>query len=240
VWPARFSEVIAIAGVNKNDKPWRGSCRGPEVAISAPAEFVPRARRNAPTDPLDVVDGGQGTSFAVALSAGVAALWLAHHGRDHLFSLLKPGESLSARFRRLLTATARVPDGLDTADFGAGIVDSDRLLALDPASLSAPAAGSELVSDRFMSVKSLIGETTSGLEGAITPTGAFDWNRHALEASYLALRVARTRKAQSSLAADSGRVEAISRAPRFGSSAQFRQDAAASGDPRLIALSQVR
>jgi serine protease len=56
VWPARFAEVIAVAGVNKNDKPWRGSCRGSDVAISAPAEFVPRARRNAPTDPIDIVD----------------------------------------------------------------------------------------------------------------------------------------------------------------------------------------
>ncbi len=91
VWPARYEEVIAIAGIDKNDKPWRGSCSGAEVAISAPAEFVPRAKRNAPTDPLDVVDGGQGTSLAVALTAGIAAVWLAHHGRDHLISLLKPG-----------------------------------------------------------------------------------------------------------------------------------------------------
>ena len=240
VWPARFAEVIAIAGVNKNDRPWRGSCRGPEVAVSAPAEFVPRAKRSAPADPLDVVDDGQGTSFAVALTAGIAAVWLAHHGRDHLISLLKPGESLSARFRTLLAATARIPEGMDTANFGTGIVDADRLLAVDPGSISAPAAGSELVADRFTSIKSLVSETTSGLEGAVTATGAFDWNRHALEASYLALFVARTRKAQSSLATDSGRVEATSRAPRFGSSAQFRQDAAASGDPRLIALSQVR
>jgi hypothetical protein len=190
--------------------------------------------------PIQFVDGGQGTSFAVALSAGIAALWLAEHGRDHLISLLTPGESLSARFRALLAATARVPEGLDTVNFGAGIVDADRLLTRDPASLSAPAAGSELVGGRFMSVKSLISETTSGLEGAVTPTGAFDWHRHALEASYLALRVARTRKAQSNLTTDSGRVEAASRAPRFGSSVQFRQDAMASGDPRLIALSQVR
>jgi serine protease len=240
VWPARFAEVIAVAGVNKDDKPWRGSCRGPEVTISAPAEFVPRAKRNASTDPQDVVDGGQGTSFAVALTAGIAAIWLAHYGRDHLISLLKPGESLSARFRLLLAATARVPEGLDTANFGAGIVDADRLLERDPEALSAPAAGSELVGDRFISIKSLVSETTSGLESAPTTIGAFDWNRHALEASYLSLRVARTRKAQSSLATESSRVEAASRAPRFGSSAQFRQDAAESGDPRLIALSQVR
>lgn len=115
-----------------------------------------------------------------------------------------------------------------------------RLLALDPTSLSAPAAGSELIGDRFMSVKWLVSETTSELEVAVTPTGAFDWNRHALEVSYIALRVARTRKAQSSLTPNPGRVEAASRAPRFGSSAQFRQDAAASGDARLIALSRGR
>ncbi len=140
----------------------------------------------------------------------------------------------------LLSATARVPQGFDTDNFGAGIVDADRLLATDPASISAPAAGSELLGDRFVSVKSLIGETTRGLEGVITAPAAFDWHRHALEASYLALRIARARKAQSNLATDSGRIESASRAPRFGSSSQFRQDAASSGDPRLIALSQVR
>jgi serine protease len=242
VWPARFSEVIALGGINRNDKPWRGSCSGPDVAISAPAEFVPRARRNAPTDPLNVVDGGQGTSFAVALSAGIAALWLAHHGRDHLISLLEPGETLSARYRALLAATARVPEGFDTASFGAGVIDADRLLATDPASISAPAAGSEFLADHFESVKSLIRETTTGLglETAAVTSAEFDWHRHALEASYLALRTARTRKAQSSLATGSGRVEAASRAPRFGSSAQFRRDAATSRDLRLISLSQVR
>ena len=81
VWPARYDEVIAVAGINVRNEPWRGSCRGGAVDISAPAEFVPRAKRN-PADGggPNVVAGGQGTSFAVAITAGVAALWLGHHG----------------------------------------------------------------------------------------------------------------------------------------------------------------
>jgi subtilisin family serine protease len=45
VWPARYAEVIALGGVNEAFKPWRGSCSGPAVAFSAPAEFVLRAAR---------------------------------------------------------------------------------------------------------------------------------------------------------------------------------------------------
>jgi hypothetical protein len=40
--------------------------------VSAPAELVWRAERQRPQDPTDGIGGGQGTSFAVALTAGVA------------------------------------------------------------------------------------------------------------------------------------------------------------------------
>ncbi|MHC2390857.1 serine protease [Bradyrhizobium liaoningense] len=83
VWPARYAEVIALGGINEAFKPWRGSCSGPAVAFSGPAEFVLRADAKHPNGEL-AVSGGQGTSFATALTAGIAALWLAFHGRDAL------------------------------------------------------------------------------------------------------------------------------------------------------------
>lgn len=43
VYPARYEEVIAVAGINKADQPWKGTCRGEAVDISAPGEFVLRA-----------------------------------------------------------------------------------------------------------------------------------------------------------------------------------------------------
>jgi hypothetical protein len=63
----------------------------------------------------------------VALTAGVAALWLAHHGRDALIERYGKG-NLQRVFRRLLTSTARDPGGWDQGEYGAGIVDAEALL----------------------------------------------------------------------------------------------------------------
>jgi hypothetical protein len=131
VYPARYEACIAVAGINQAEKPWKGSCRGSSVDVSAPGELVWRAgaTRNANGSPHFYVDGtGEGTSFAVAMTAGVAALWLAHHGRDALIGSLAVGETLADRFRLLLKSSARVPNGWDARNFGAGIVDADRFL----------------------------------------------------------------------------------------------------------------
>jgi hypothetical protein len=66
------------------------------------------------------------------MTAGVAALWLAHHGRSALVAAAHArGETLQVMFRRLLRATARRPDGWDSAGMGAGIVDARALLGAD-------------------------------------------------------------------------------------------------------------
>ena len=132
VWPARYARCLAIAGTNVADAPWKGSSRGRSVDVSAPGELVWRAKRQRRTDPTDGIDGGQGTSFAVALAAGVAALWLAHHGRDGLIASLVPGERLQDRFRRLLRQSARRPSGWNDQEYGAGIVDAHALLRAGP------------------------------------------------------------------------------------------------------------
>jgi hypothetical protein len=127
VYPARFSECLAVAGTNAADVKWPGSCFGPSVAIAAPGQNVFRA--SVKPEPEGSVGQGQGTSFAVALTAGVAACWLAHHGRDKLVrEAVARQETLQNMFRRLLRATARVPDGWDGVNMGAGIVDARALL----------------------------------------------------------------------------------------------------------------
>lgn len=132
VWPARYAEVIAVGGTNAADKVWKGSSRGDAVDISAPAEFVWVARRQSPADTdLGRVEPGQGTSFATALTAGCAALWLAHHGPQAVVAeARKRGVSVQELFRRALALTARRPDGWNGDDHGAGIVDAERLLGL--------------------------------------------------------------------------------------------------------------
>lgn len=124
VFPARYEECIAVAGSNAADAPWRGTCRGASVDVAAPAQNVLRAEPDAAA-----VGQGQGTSFAVALTAGVAALWLAHHGRSTVVAAARAnGETVQRLFARLLRSTARRPSGWDATEFGAGIVDARALL----------------------------------------------------------------------------------------------------------------
>jgi V8-like Glu-specific endopeptidase len=133
-FPARFDACIAVAGTNIHDTPWQGSCRGRAVDVSAPAESVYRAiiKKDNPTEKEH--GKGEGTSYAVALTAGVAALWLAHFGRANLIRSLGPGETLQERFRSLLKQTARVPahGNWSFRKYGAGIVNAEALLNADP------------------------------------------------------------------------------------------------------------
>jgi hypothetical protein len=130
---------MAVAGTNAADAPWRGSSRGGSVDVSAPGELVWRAKRQRAADPTNGIDGGQGTSFAVALAAGVAALWLAHHGRDALIATLAAGERLQDRFRALVRQAARRPAGWNEREYGAGIVDAHALLQAGPGNPVTPA-----------------------------------------------------------------------------------------------------
>lgn len=123
--PANFTNVVAVAGSTPAAAPWSESCRGPKVAVSAPAQGV-----WFPNFFLDGTPGiywGEGTSFAAAQVASVAALWLAHWGRDALIDRYR-GVPLAHVFRQLLRKTAWKPRRWD-ALFGAGIVDAYALLS---------------------------------------------------------------------------------------------------------------
>lgn len=131
VWPARYEEVIAVGGSNVDDGTWIGSCRGDAVDIAAPAELVWKAQRNAAAESMDVVAPGQGTSYATAITAGVAALWLSHHGRDKVISYAaQQGVNVQQLFKAALLATSRQPHGWDSENYGRGLVAADALLKL--------------------------------------------------------------------------------------------------------------
>jgi serine protease len=190
VWPARYDEVIAVAGYNINDRPWIGSCHGDAVDITAPGEFVPRANR-APQNggsPIDV-HGGQGTSFAVALTAGVAALWIGHFGITAIRKSLQSGETVQDRFVALLQETSWQPPGFDTSEFGAGIIDAVKLLKHG---LQPQAAEPEMVfavADPLRSVRTMLAELAPGSMEAVADASAGPPNsrRYAAELSHLAL-----------------------------------------------------
>ena len=129
VSPANYGEVVAVAATNIQDEPWSGSSHGSAVDVSAPGESVhaAHAKKGSP-DPVYTVSRSSGTSYAVALTAGVAALWLAHHGRDSLIARYGKA-NLQAVFVHLLRTAARQPAGWDGSEYGDGIVDAEALLA---------------------------------------------------------------------------------------------------------------
>jgi hypothetical protein len=126
-----FGDAIAIAATGPDDEPSCGSRRGGTVTVSAPGSMIWRAYRDGKSNRTDLIGPGSGTSYAAALTAGVAALWLAHHGSARLSRAAKEkGWSLQDLFRAELARTATKPKGWDAHGdkFGAGIVNAYGLL----------------------------------------------------------------------------------------------------------------
>ncbi len=89
--PAAYANVIAVAGCSPDGRPWDESLRGPNVDITAPADGLwvadfDKKKVDPDGNRAPLLESGSGTSFAAAFMAGVAALWLAHWGRDHLLA----------------------------------------------------------------------------------------------------------------------------------------------------------
>src|SRR5205814_2032489 len=123
VWPAHYPEALAVAASNANDQPWSGSSRGPEVDITAPGESVWHAIAEK-GKPLTQVARGDGTSFAVATAAGVAALWLAYHGRERLIGLYGKERDPGIFKHIVMTFGYREIPNWNTSLFGPGIIDA--------------------------------------------------------------------------------------------------------------------
>lgn len=166
VYPGWDRNIIGVAGVDEHDRPWKGSCRGPAVDISAPGEHVWVARRSRPDDADQALASpGQGTSFAVATTAGVVALWLAHHGVAQVRAeAARRGITAAALARSALIATARKPSPWP-GGMGAGVVDAEALLALPLSAIPAAAAKAD---------HHPVGESTG-----------IDLDRHGAEAGFL-------------------------------------------------------
>ncbi|MEM9062211.1 MAG: S8 family serine peptidase [Pseudomonadota bacterium] len=132
--PAAWAEVIAVAGSIGN-RAWFGCFNGPEVDFCAPAVQI-----NHATFSSQGVEGngfGSGTSFAAAITAGVAALWLQHHGGRAAIEAAVPGVTVQQVFRHLAKQTAYTPAEFPDRTgfefwrgdlFGSGILHARRLL----------------------------------------------------------------------------------------------------------------
>lgn len=223
VWPAQYDDVIAVGGTNIQDKKWKGSSSGGAVAISAPAELVWRAERKSAADPPAQVSGGQGTSFATALTAGVAALWLAHFGRAAVRAQARARNvRVQELFRAALRQTARRPADWNSGKLGAGIVDAAALLTL-------PLAQIAVGSQPRASDAEAFGQVLEAAQGPGTADPVFDWAAYGLEVASLVLADAKSGRDLSA-----GRPEA--RAFDREASEGLIEAAQVSADSRLAAL----
>ncbi|HEX8870272.1 MAG TPA: type VII secretion-associated serine protease mycosin, partial [Lentzea sp.] len=95
--PANISGVIAVAGTNREGKPWKSSNVGADTVLAAPAEGIVTAA------PESVYSSGyaemDGTSAASAIVSGVAALVRAKHpempAKDVVNALIKTAKDMA-------------------------------------------------------------------------------------------------------------------------------------------------
>lgn len=224
VWPAAYPEMIAIGGTNKADKRWKGSSHGNAVDISAPAEFVWKAARDSATAPNNLIVGGQGTSFATALTAGIAALWLGHHGRAKVIAEARVrGVSVQELFRTAAQQTARKPAGFPSG-LGAGVIDAEALLKLALPNIASAAPESAFGPDPSGGID----EALTHLFGPGRKDPDFDWDAHGPEVAALLIADARAGRGQKGPGRET---RAFRRA-----SAELTDAAAGSRDARLAQL----
>jgi subtilisin family serine protease len=130
VFPGGYSNVMGVAASNYKQKPWKGSSRGRRVKITAPGESVWVA---ASRPQQWCLQAGDGTSFATATTAGVAALWLAYQ-RDQKAALAlnpSPGD-IPAAFHAAVAAGYTPVNDWDTRRYGPGIIDAEKVVKTTP------------------------------------------------------------------------------------------------------------
>lgn len=130
VWPARYDQVIAVAGVNHQGVPWEGSCYGSKVEISAPAENVRVA--HVPEKDRYLYTFGSGTSFAVPHVGAAAALWLHHYAKELAKNPFKEQSSHKVEAFRYALKKSATPMSPVYQGFGAGILNVEKLLSITP------------------------------------------------------------------------------------------------------------
>lgn len=183
VWPARYDEVIGVAGCNIRGEAWIGSCRGKTVDITAPAEQVWHASATKP----DGFDHGQGTSFAVALVAGAAAQWLAYHGRQSLTQIAREHNlTIQTLFKLCLAETASPAPLLSRREFGPGIVNCEQLLKKDPRQIAMRAALP--VAEQDDPTPSDFSELLGAFHEGDAEAAQIDWHRYSAEIGHIALK----------------------------------------------------
>jgi endonuclease G, mitochondrial len=126
VAPAVHPGTIAVAASNPDDKEWKGSSRGKMVDITAPGMhvYVPKFLKESTGLFRYGMGYGHGTSYATPHVSSAAVLWF-YKNREKLKNY--HGFQIIEAFRACLKSSARTQHYLP-ANFGAGILDIDKLL----------------------------------------------------------------------------------------------------------------
>jgi Subtilase family len=172
-FPGKWPSTIAASASDSEDKPWQDAGRGPEADVTAPGvgvwlgDTVPSA--SAGVANTDAVRTGDGTSFSTALVAGIAGLWLQHHGYEALHACYQG--ALASTYRWVLKhGGSRRPDGWKTDEFGPGIVDASAVLRT-PLPSPAEVCADELPRRTPEAWARICGFTRARLPAACNPPG---------------------------------------------------------------------
>ncbi|WP_428156264.1 S8 family peptidase [Brevundimonas sp.] len=224
VWPARYPECIAVAGCNIYGMPWKGTSRGPSVDITAPGEQVWHASAQHP----DGYKHGQGTSFAVALTAGAAAQWIGHFGTGAVKAeAARRGVPVHELFRTALMQTATPSSLLDPQRHGAGVVNVEALLKLELSAIGTVKVVVELPGDDPGDNMPQEYEEIYRSMGGSQPEGAkLNWALYGGELGAVALRRAMSMMVE--------KQETLENTQPALSSHTAREAAISSGDPTLM------
>nr|WP_297353995.1 S8/S53 family peptidase [uncultured Caldimonas sp.] len=137
IYPGRFNCVVTLGGATTSNgvdlHPWRGASRGPAVDVSGPADAIrrPTTVMTGGRESYRIDGPGNGTSFATALCAGIAALWLARRRTDLEAAYGAHRWAHAAAFKKLVVDTAHTPPGWNQRDYGRGVYQADALLKAD-------------------------------------------------------------------------------------------------------------
>jgi hypothetical protein len=123
VAPAAYGRTIAVGGSTNTDQFWANASRGPQIDWCAPAAEIRRATRDRSNGPFVYSDKGDGTSYATALSTGVAALWLTHRYAQITAAYGKTWQRVHA-FKQIAKKTTRRPAVWGDGLYGTGILNA--------------------------------------------------------------------------------------------------------------------
>ncbi|MDZ4251870.1 MAG: S8/S53 family peptidase [Sulfuritalea sp.] len=133
-YPGRYNRVITVGGVSpagpKDFRLWDNASRGEFVDVCGSADGIRRAsieRRGGQLVPF-ITANGSGTSYATALCAGIAAMWLAQRRSELETAYGAPDWRWPAAFKQLIKATAVPGANWDTGNWGSGLYQADALL----------------------------------------------------------------------------------------------------------------